>query len=127
LADKIDAEQRASYERYRSWIACSAAALANERAKNLSFQTLSPPSWIFENSEFQAWLSSSTDKFLWLSGTTGFGKSALAAYLTAVLVEKLPSSSVAWFFCKDNMFLREANHIMRGFVNQLAVVNRWQI
>jgi len=56
---------------------------------------------------------------LWLSGTAGFGKSVLPAYLTKQLPERYPSTLVGYFFCKRNELLQEVHPIVRCFLFQI--------
>ena len=67
--------------------------------------------WVFDLPEFHDWIEGKT-KVLWLSGTTGFGKSVLAAYITEELENKFPTTPIAYFFCKDNNFLHDTHHVM---------------
>ena len=95
-----------------------------EKRKNLRLQTSSPPTWVFDLPKFNSWLDVNTTdraKMLWLSGTTGFGKSVIAAYVTNELTRRFPSIPVTFFFCKDNEFLRDAHNIMRTFLYQITV------
>jgi NACHT domain len=103
-----------------AWLSGSAETKAKERNKYLSLQESTSPSWIFGLSEFVAWLEKCRDKRnMWLSGTTGFGKSVLAAYLTAEIFERT-QLSVVYFFCKDNELLNTADQIVRTIVYQLT-------
>lgn len=90
--------------------------------KNLAVQRSSAPAWIFNDPNFTQWLESTESgcQLLWLSGTTGFGKSVLAAYLTEALVQKFPTDTLAYFFCKDNTFLQSAHQIVRAIVHQFS-------
>lgn len=103
------------------WLSKSVEVNATERNKNLSLQESSNPSWIFERPEFIAWLDSTSNdnKNLWLFGTTGFGKSVLAAYLTETLPART-GGKVTYFFCKDNQLLNTADHIVRTIIYQLT-------
>lgn len=90
-----------------------------EKRKNLSLQISSTPTWVFDLPEIKSWLDASgsgTGKILWLSATTGFGKSVLAAYVTDELTHRFPSAAIA-FFCKDNDFLGEPYNVMRTSSN----------
>jgi tetratricopeptide (TPR) repeat protein len=57
---------------------------------------------------------------MWLSGTTGFGKSVLASYLSEALAQKFPDAPMAYFFCKDNTFLHDAHQIVRTLLHQFT-------
>jgi tetratricopeptide (TPR) repeat protein len=96
----------------------------NEYAKNLKLQTSSPPSWIFDNVQFVTWLNASnSSNYLWITGPTGRGKSVLSACLANSIPQKIPSSHVAYFFAKDNLFLREAHQIIRTLLCQLTRIS----
>jgi hypothetical protein len=57
---------------------------------------------------------------LWLSATTGFGKSVLAAYLSKQLTTEFPSALVAYFFCKDKDSLCKYHQIIRTIVARVC-------
>lgn len=117
----IEAEEGAKEERFESWLAYSVRAVTSEKIRNLSSQTSTSPSWIFQDPDFVSWMKTTDGcDFLWLSGTSDYGKSVLAAYLTNALVERFPFTPITYVFCKDNMFLQEAHHIVRVILYHLA-------
>jgi tetratricopeptide (TPR) repeat protein len=99
-----------------------AKASTNERDKLLEFQTASPPSWILQHSAFADWLASPDiqNNPIWLSGTAGFGKSVLAAYLSKALKEKYPNTPIIYFFCKDKGGLNDVDQVIRTILYQLC-------
>ena len=120
----IDKEAREIEKRFKDWLSYSVKDVNKEKRKNFQLQISSPPQWIFDFPAFHSWLDVSTTgrgKMLWLSGTTGFGKSVLAAYVTNELERKFPSALVTFFFCKNNEFLGNVHNIMRTFLYQMAV------
>jgi tetratricopeptide (TPR) repeat protein len=120
----IEKEARETEKRFNDWLSYSVKEVEKEKRKNFRLQTSSSPAWVFDLPEFRSWLEVNvTDKakMLWLSGTTGFGKSVLAAYVTTELARRFPSAPVTFFFCKDNEFLRDAHNVMRTFLYQVAV------
>ena len=120
----LDREAAEKEKRFINWLSDSVGAVEKEKRKNLSLQTSSPPTWVFDLPEIKSWLdidASDKAKILWLSGTTGFGKSVMAAYITNELIYRFPSSAVAFFFCKDNDFLREPHNVMRTFAYQVTL------
>jgi len=132
-------EERERVKRFDDWLLLSVREVENEKKKNINFQRSSSPSWIFDIPEFNSWVNlvnvdtrtnaPDTDNIytaqecrtLWLSGTTGFGKSVLAAYAANELERMFPSTPVTYFFCKDNKFLREPHQIVRTFLYQATV------
>ena len=120
----IDKEARETEKRFKDWLSYSVREVIKEKRKNFQLQISSPPQWIFDFPAFHSWLDVNTmsrAKMLWLSGTTGFGKSVLAAYITNELERRFPSALVTFFFCKDNEFLGNAHNIMRTFLYQLTI------
>jgi Cdc6-like AAA superfamily ATPase len=88
----------------------------------LEDQRASPPSWIFEHPIFHEWLSNHNPatNIMWISGTAGFGKSVLAAYLTQSLKKRFPDSPVTFFFCKGKDELCEVHQVVRTILHQLS-------
>lgn len=117
-----DMEEMAKEKEFNTWLSFSVEAVGIEYVKNVQLYAHSPPSWIYTNTEFMDWLTGTeqTSSLLWLSGTAGFGKSVLAAFLTTTLHENIESIVVPYFFCKDNIFLREARHILLNILQHLA-------
>ena len=112
-------------ESFKNWLKEFTKAVNNERSYNLDRQTLfnTPPYWVFDHPEFDAWLKATERvKLLWLSGTTGFGKSVLAAYLTEELAKR-SSSRIGYFFCKESVLLQEVHQIVRTFLYQITTQN----
>ena len=97
-------------------------ANGQERNKYLSMQESTSPSWIFELPEFSEWLNGQHNKNLWLSGTTGFGKSVVAAYLTREIPQRTKSQAV-YFFCKENPLLNNVDQIIPTIIYQLASIS----
>jgi DNA replication protein DnaC len=119
----IEKEEREKDKRFNDWLSYSVREVEKEKRRNHSLQVSSPPSWIHDLPEFKVWLDPNTAdrNTLWLSGTTGFGKSVIAAYAIKQLARKFPSAPVIFFFCKDNEFLGQAHQIMRTFLYQTSV------
>jgi len=118
----LELEARRIEGRFKNWLSLSVDSLEKERRRNLEIQALSPPSWIFRKAEFINWLDSQEKEgpnTLWLSGTTGYGKSVLAAYVIEEIQRKFPCGLVTFFFCKNTNFLRKADHIMKTLVQQI--------
>lgn len=122
----IDREAREKEKRFRDWLSYSARENEKELRKNLRHQASSPPSWIIDLPEYNTWLEvniSERAKLLWLSGTTGFGKSVIAAYFVNELTKTFKSKAVTFFFCKDNEFLRSAYQLMITFLYQASLIS----
>ena len=82
-------------------------------------QEATSPAWIVDLPEFAEWLQGSDTNNLWLSATTGFGKSVLASFLTDQLGQN--GSQVVYFFCNfDIAGLQTADHILKTILYQLS-------
>jgi tetratricopeptide (TPR) repeat protein len=106
--------------KFTKWLSFAVTEVNREKNRNLRLQEGSPPTWIFALPEFETWLAGSSN-VLWLSGTTGFGKSVLAAYIADELPKRVSPAPVSFFFCKDLAPLREAHYIMRTFLYHLTI------
>ena len=105
--------------RFNRWVSCSMDVVEKERRRNLEAQELSPPLWIFQKREFVNWLEQDGVNTLWLSGTTGYGKSVLAACVIDEIQRKFPCALVSFFFCKNTNLLGQAHHIMKTLLQQI--------
>ena len=76
--------------------------------------------WARDMPEFQTWRLSSTDnRFLWIRGTLGVGKSIMAAYFIDLLKCHYPNAVVAYFFCRSNQpGLTKARDVIRTLAYQ---------
>lgn len=80
--------------------------------------------WVAELEEFHNWRmapldESSSGRILWLRGTSGIGKSTIAAYVVDLLMRRSPNSIVAYFFCRSNQEgLTRADDILRSLACQ---------
>ena len=94
----------------------------DERDRLWEYQAHSSPTWVFQLPEVVAWLDSPAlaSNTIWLSATTGFGKSAIASYLSKELVVKFPSAVVTYFFCRDKEALRHPHQIVRVILSELC-------
>ena len=121
-ADVDDSDERP----FESWLSYSFHKVKRERDFNLRLALSTPPTWILEVPLFKRWREDGNEisNMLWLSGTTGYGKSVLAAYLTEELESQIPSSYVAYFFCKDMEGLSDVHNIVRTLAYQLALFSR---
>ena len=81
---------------------------------------------MFDIPEVQEWLSDCNvhNNTLWLSATTGFGKSVIAAYLSKALQSKFPAAIVTYFFCKDQEYLCKHHQIIRTIIEQICSRSR---
>jgi tetratricopeptide (TPR) repeat protein len=120
----INAENETSAKdrQFNLWLSSSVSRVDNDKAALLKHQEHSPPSWIFDVPTFKEWLGNPdpASNALWMSGTTGFGKSVLAAYLTSALTKKFAGSVVTYFFCKEKDNFKETHQIVRTLVYQLC-------
>lgn len=94
MAKALSQEQ---HECHRAFITCN-----YEQHKNINPNAAEGTCrWIFENSQYLAWLESSHNDLLWISADPGCGKSVLAKSL---IDEHLGFSSdfICYFFFKDN-------------------------
>jgi tetratricopeptide (TPR) repeat protein len=112
------AEKRA---RFRKWLSSAAALSILARDTLLDDQRSSPPAWIFEHPIFSDWLANPnpSSNTIWISGTAGFGKSVLAAYLTESLKKKFADAPVTFFFCKEKEDAGQVHQIVRTLLQQL--------
>jgi len=80
--------------------------------------------WVFEESEYNSWLSSKHSDFLWLYGHPGTGKTMLATFLVESLLDRAKvagSMIVAYHFCEHQH--KERNTpcaILRRLVSQFV-------
>src|ERR1700738_3182551 len=85
-------------------------AVTNQRHKD----TLS---WLLELPEIERWQNShpgSHERFLWIKGYPGAGKSVMAGFLIDKLTGSVPNSIVTYFFCKrGEAKLTDMRDIMR--------------
>lgn len=118
---RVEKEKREEEKLFNDWLSPSIKDVEKEKKKYLRVQRATSPTWVFDLPEVNHWLNAkSTNQAmaLWLSGTTGFGKSVVAAYVTEEISVRYPSSSITYFFCKDSHNLRETHLLMRTFVCQ---------
>jgi len=106
---RLEIKEYATEERFDDWLSASASANANQKSKYLRLQRFTPPAWIFGNASFDDWLKRKERQcsILWLSGTTRFGKSVLASYLTDALGDKYPESPCDNFSAKTTHFYKK--------------------
>ena len=80
--------------------------------------------WARDMPEFHKWRSSRVDqtpkdRFLWIRGTLGVGKSIMAAYFIDLLKCHYPNAIIAYFFCRSNQpGLTTARDIIRTLAYQ---------
>ena len=125
----LEQEEKRRIDQFGLWLGKSVPAveetrtriLENQASEALQLQEAIQPSWIFDNPQFDQWMKTEHNALLWLYGTAGFGKSVLAAYLSRELVNRHQHSSIAYFFCKDNVFLQEAHQIILTLLYQVTL------
>src|SRR5277367_6956636 len=112
------AEKRA---RFKKWLSSAAALSILARDTLLDDQRSSPPAWIFEHPIFNDWLANPnpSSNTIWISGTAGFGKSVLAAYLTESLKKKFADTPITFFFCKEKEEAGQVHQIVGTLLHQL--------
>ena len=122
----LEKEDREREKRFNEWLCYSLTEVEKEKKRNLGLQSSSPPVWVFNVAKFKDWFEANDDlssHALWLSGTTGFGKSVLASYIIKEVELRFPSAPIPSFFCKDNEFLREAQQVMRTFLYYVTALS----
>ncbi|KAF2877987.1 hypothetical protein BDV95DRAFT_588977 [Massariosphaeria phaeospora] len=75
--------------------------------------------WLLHDQKYQAWVKRDTDR-LWISGSTGIGKTALSLFVTERLEKNKDNSKVLYFFCSGQDSNRSsAFAIIRSWLYQL--------
>lgn len=66
--------------------------------------------WLFEDSEFQGWLSAPLSSVIWCSGKLGSGKTVLSANVVEhLMIKSSPHQAVAFFFFRFDQALSAAD------------------
>ncbi|PVI01519.1 hypothetical protein DM02DRAFT_591000 [Periconia macrospinosa] len=78
--------------------------------------------WVLENSEFQKWRNSDEERFLWVKGDSGKGKTMLLCGIIDELTRSLASTELlAYFFCQaTDSRINNAVSILRGLLYVLV-------
>jgi hypothetical protein len=104
---------------FEEWLSASHKASETQRSGHLIFQEASPPDWIVDHPVVQGWLKCDPEftNSLWLSGTRGFGKSGLAAFLASNAINgELP----VCFFFKNKKSLKAGHDLVMALACQLS-------
>ncbi|APA15267.1 hypothetical protein sscle_14g100370 [Sclerotinia sclerotiorum 1980 UF-70] len=75
--------------------------------------------WIFDNSDFQQWLSNQDNRLLWIKGDPGKGKTMLLCGIINKL-QRSDETALAYFFCQGtDARINSAIAVLRGLIYML--------
>ena len=88
---------------FQAWLTDS--TVESQKERNRYRQEATPPEWILKVERFVKWrlCDPESENTLWLSGTSGFGKSVLAEFIIRTLTEEESLSATAYFFFRKEV------------------------